>query len=89
MRWAGLSRIHPGSGLGVLVRDIGNHPSLWRGDSGARAAEPPVRTFVEATCRLTGPTEHLCHDGRDNDEDCLTDGEDPDCDQQPESRGAH
>jgi hypothetical protein len=31
------------------------------------------------TCWSTTQDERLCNDGVDNDEDCLVDAEDPDC----------
>jgi hypothetical protein len=45
----------------------------------SRQADPPPRTVTEAACREVVPVEELCQDGLDNDEDCLTDSEDPDC----------
>lgn len=45
-----------------------------------RGEEPPPRTYAEVRCDLTSLREVQCDDGRDNDEDCLLDGEDPDCD---------
>jgi hypothetical protein len=45
----------------------------------ARAADPPSLTFTEFRCEFVPDTEQLCHDGDDNDHDCLTDSDDPDC----------
>ncbi len=39
----------------------------------------PSRIFYKFTCRWVPDKETLCDDGIDNDEDCLTDEEDPDC----------
>ncbi len=44
-----------------------------------RAEDPPPQTFADGRCSLVPPTELLCNDGIDNDEDCYTDEEDPDC----------
>ena len=49
----------------------------------ARAGEPAHRTFVDVRCLLKPDTERLCLDGKDNDQDCLTDCTDPDCADQP------
>ena len=40
---------------------------------------PGPRTWVEAECVTPSTTETSCSDGLDNDEDCLTDTDDPDC----------
>jgi hypothetical protein len=45
----------------------------------ARQQDPLPRTFAEVRCVLLLPRESRCTDGEDNDEDCLTDAEDPDC----------
>jgi hypothetical protein len=45
----------------------------------SRRADPPPRTFVNVACTQISQTEQLCNDGRDNDEDCLVDQDDPDC----------
>ncbi len=45
--------------------------------AGAKAFEPWVR--AEITCKLVPDKEPLCRDGKDNDEDCLVDEQDPDC----------
>ncbi len=44
-----------------------------------RADDPPPRTFADGRCSLVPAMEVLCNDGIDNDEDCYTDEEDPDC----------
>ncbi|MCD6500303.1 MAG: hypothetical protein J7M25_18560 [Deltaproteobacteria bacterium] len=44
-----------------------------------RADDPPPRTFTDSKCAIIPPTEQLCSDGRDNDQDCLIDSADPDC----------
>jgi len=38
-----------------------------------------MRIQYGGACHLATYRETLCEDGIDNDEDCLTDGEDPDC----------
>ncbi len=43
------------------------------------AQDPPPRTFLKAACATVPPTEQLCADGVDNDEDCKIDTEDSDC----------
>jgi hypothetical protein len=45
----------------------------------ARRFDPPYRTFAQVTCVLLYPEETRCTDGKDNDEDCLIDALDPDC----------
>jgi hypothetical protein len=45
----------------------------------SRRQDPPPRTFARVKCRLISQHEQLCNDGRDNDEDCLVDALDPDC----------
>lgn len=45
----------------------------------ARRADPPPRSFVDICCTLAPTTEQSCGEGLDSDEDCLVDGEDPDC----------
>jgi hypothetical protein len=45
----------------------------------SRQQDPPPRSFSEAKCVLITKTEQLCNDGVDNDEDCLIDALDPDC----------
>ncbi|MDY0003025.1 MAG: hypothetical protein RBU30_17120 [Polyangia bacterium] len=45
----------------------------------SRRADPPPRSFTDMVCVLVPQTELLCTDGRDNDEDGLTDWDDPDC----------
>lgn len=45
----------------------------------ARGDEPPPRTFADGRCSLIPIKEQLCNDGVDNDEDCLIDENDPDC----------
>jgi hypothetical protein len=44
-----------------------------------RGEDPAPRTFADGRCAIIPITEELCSDGRDNDEDCLIDEEDPDC----------
>lgn len=44
-----------------------------------RGEEPPSAIVTEGGCRLIPIKETLCDDGVDNDDDCLTDEEDPDC----------
>jgi hypothetical protein len=45
----------------------------------SRRVAPPPRSFVVFSCYTISPTESLCNDGVDNDEDCLVDLDDPDC----------
>ncbi|MDY0001346.1 MAG: hypothetical protein RBU30_08645 [Polyangia bacterium] len=45
----------------------------------SRRVDPPPRTFAELTCDAIPATETNCYDGRDEDEDCLMDLNDPDC----------
>jgi len=45
----------------------------------SRKSDPPPRSFTEVACEQIPQHEQLCNDGVDNDEDCLTDQEDPDC----------
>lgn len=47
----------------------------------ARAQIPPPGTFVEGGCADPLLAEDVCDDGLDNDEDCLVDDQDPDCQQ--------
>ena len=44
-----------------------------------RGEDPPPRTFADGRCAIISATEQLCSDGKDNDEDCLIDEDDPDC----------
>ncbi len=39
----------------------------------------PPRAFTIVSCKHLAPDEQLCNDGKDNDEDCLTDADDPCC----------
>jgi hypothetical protein len=41
-----------------------------------RGEDPPPQTFAIARCGLIPMEELFCHDGRDNDQDCLIDEED-------------
>lgn len=45
----------------------------------SRKSDPPPRSFSEVSCVQISKTEQLCNDGVDNDEDCLVDMDDPDC----------
>lgn len=45
----------------------------------SRQEDPPSRTLAQIVCRTLVPHEELCNDGADNDQDCLTDADDPDC----------
>jgi len=45
----------------------------------SRKTDPPPRSFSEVACRQISRDEQLCNDNQDNDEDCLTDGDDPCC----------
>jgi hypothetical protein len=45
----------------------------------SRRTDPPARTFAEVHCRQILQSDLFCHDGFDNDEDCLVDEADPDC----------
>jgi hypothetical protein len=45
----------------------------------SRRSDPPPRSFAEVSCVQIPGAETTCDDGLDNDEDCLIDGEDPDC----------
>ncbi|MFH2005701.1 MAG: hypothetical protein ABI333_03830 [bacterium] len=45
----------------------------------SRREDPPPRSYVDVVCELLPPVEECCWDHRDNDGDCLTDLEDPDC----------
>jgi hypothetical protein len=45
----------------------------------SRRVDPPPRTFVEVTCDALSDVETECKNGRDDDEDCLVDLDDPDC----------
>jgi hypothetical protein len=45
----------------------------------SRRSDPPQRSFSEVACVQIPAQEDLCTDGQDNDEDCLIDDEDPDC----------
>jgi hypothetical protein len=44
-----------------------------------RGEDPPPRTFADGRCAIVPLEEHLCTDGKDNDDDCLVDEDDPDC----------
>lgn len=44
-----------------------------------RGQEPRPRTFTEVECAVVPDMESNCDDGKDDDEDCLVDGRDPDC----------
>lgn len=39
----------------------------------------PPRSMTSVACNAVTQTEYHCNDGQDNDGDCLTDAEDPDC----------
>ena len=45
----------------------------------ARRTVLPPRSITTAYCDAVTPVEYHCTDGLDNDGDCLTDAEDPDC----------
>jgi hypothetical protein len=45
----------------------------------SRQQDPPPRSFAGVACHAIDTDEHLCHDGIDNDQDCLTDADDPCC----------
>jgi hypothetical protein len=45
----------------------------------SRQSDPPPRSFAAVGCSNIPQSEQLCNDGLDNDEDCLTDMDDPDC----------
>jgi hypothetical protein len=45
----------------------------------ARREDPPPRTFAHLSCNPIPRDEQLCNDDVDNDEDCLTDMDDPCC----------
>ena len=45
----------------------------------SRRIDPPPRTYTNVDCQELPRDEQLCNDGSDNDEDCLVDGDDPDC----------
>jgi hypothetical protein len=45
----------------------------------SRWGEVPPRSQIRVWCLDVPATEQDCTDGKDNDEDCLTDAEDPDC----------
>lgn len=45
----------------------------------SRQSDPPPRSFSEVACVQIAQHEQLCNDGVDNDEDCLIDADDPDC----------
>jgi hypothetical protein len=45
----------------------------------SRRADPPAGTVTEARCRVAPSTEQRCDDGVDDDQDCRTDRDDPDC----------
>jgi hypothetical protein len=45
----------------------------------SRQNDPPARSFAEVACMQITKTEQLCNDGADNDEDCLVDEQDEDC----------
>jgi hypothetical protein len=44
-----------------------------------RAAEPPSSNRVDRRCVCMPRRERACDDGQDNDQDCLADSNDPDC----------
>lgn len=44
-----------------------------------RGEDPPERTFADVACYTAPASEGLCDDNIDNDEDCLVDQDDPDC----------
>jgi hypothetical protein len=44
-----------------------------------RGQDPAPQTHTQANCAVIPPSEHLCHDHLDNDEDCWVDSDDPDC----------
>ena len=45
----------------------------------SRRSDPPSRTFSLVACQQLAQGEQLCNDGRDNDENCLADQDDPCC----------
>jgi len=45
----------------------------------SRRVAPPPRSRIQAWCAALPAAEEQCDDGKDNDEDCLVDEEDPDC----------
>jgi hypothetical protein len=45
----------------------------------SRRVAPPPRSRIQAWCTPLPVIEAQCDDGQDNDEDCLVDGDDPDC----------
>ncbi len=45
----------------------------------SRREDPPSRSFAETSCVQLAPKEQLCNDMKDNDENCLTDADDPCC----------
>jgi len=45
----------------------------------SRQTLPPPSTYVELSCDHLYPTEADCENGIDDDQDCLDDNEDPDC----------
>ena len=53
--------------------------SFGAGFKVVESAALPPRTFTAAWCATVQPTEHHCFDGLDNDQDCLVDQADPDC----------
>jgi hypothetical protein len=72
--------------------DAGVEPACWyltesrTCDEGVglrivRGEDPPPDTFADGRCTVIPSEEVLCSDGKDNDEDCLTDRDDPDCQQ--------
>ncbi len=64
--------------------------NLWCDESGyaevrvARRQDPPPRTIAYISCASAFREEFFCHDGKDDDEDCLTDCEDSDCSASPD-----
>ncbi len=76
------------SGLGCSVATDGRAASCWyvaTDDSGrATVKVAAADSFgpgmtAEIACKLVPDKEPLCRDGKDNDQDCLVDDEDPDC----------
>jgi hypothetical protein len=49
----------------------------------ARPSDPPPGTRTQGLCAFISDSEVFCTDGVDDDEDCLTDCEDPDCADNP------
>ena len=53
----------------------------------ARPSDPPAGTRTQGICAFVPQSERSCTDGVDEDEDCLTDCEDPDCAATPACAG--